>query len=155
MSIQDYAIRKYDFLSFQNVSANGDRKLGLALYSEDTSGRICVGIQKLAQRWALEFLTEVGSMPGLPTRGCDFMANIRRGELRTQKQVIWAFQSANLDVERNLKQEEYATMPTDEQFASATLTSVVFYPGYLELHVMIASVAGTARAAILPIETLP
>ena len=155
MSLQDYTIRKYDFLSFQNVSANGDRKLGLALYSEDTSGRICVGIQKLAQRWALEFLTEVGSMPGLPTRGCDFMTNVRRGELQSQKQVIWAFQSANLDVERNLKQEEYSTMPTDEQFASATLTSVVFYPGYLELHVMIASVAGDARAAILPIDTFP
>jgi hypothetical protein len=138
-------------MSPQTVTENS----GSHALSEDTSGRIRVGVQKLAQRWALEFLTEIGSMPGKPKRGCDFMGNVRRGELRTQKQVVWSFLSSNLDVERNLKQEEYATMPTDEQFASATLTSVVFYPGYLELHVMITSVAGEARAAILPIETLP
>jgi hypothetical protein len=69
MALIDYARRKYDFLSLQNVNTARETKLGLALYSEDTAGKLCVGIQKLAQRWLLEFLTEIGSMPGLPTRG--------------------------------------------------------------------------------------
>lgn len=155
MSLQDYASRKYDFLGFQNVVGGGDRKLGLALYSTDTAGKLCVGIQKLAQRWALEFLTEVGSMPGRPARGCEFMASVRTGKLQTQKQVIWSFLSSNLDIERNLRNEEYAGMPDDERYSTATLTAVTFYPGYLEMHVMIESLAGDARAVILPVDTLP
>jgi hypothetical protein len=150
-----YEGRKYDFLGFRNVAPRGERQLGLALYSEDSSGQICVGVQKLAQRWALEFLTEVGSMPGLPERGCEFMAAVRTQTARTEQEIIWAFLSADIDITRNLKNEEYADMPDDEKFKSATLTSVTFYPGYLSLHVMIESVAGTSRAAIMPINTLP
>ena len=65
MSLADFANRKYDYLALQNVTTGQDTRVGLVLYAEDNSGRICVGIQKLAQRWALEFLTELGSMPGL------------------------------------------------------------------------------------------
>jgi hypothetical protein len=155
MSIADYAARKYDYLAFRNVSSIGEKQLGLALYSEDTSGQICVGIQKLAQRWALEFLTEAGSMLGLPDRGCAFLTLLRRGSLRTQSDVIAAFATANLFITRSLRKEEYADMPDDERFDSAELTSVALLPGYMNLSVMVNSVAGDARAVILPIETLP
>jgi hypothetical protein len=94
-------------------------------------------------------------MPGLPERGCEFMAAVRTQTARTEQEIIWAFLSADIDITRNLKNEEYADMPDDEKFKSATLTSVTFYPGYLSLHVMIESVAGTSRAAIMPINTLP
>ena len=155
MSIADYAARKYDYLAFRNVSSINERQLGLALYAEDTSGQICVGIQKLAQRWALEFLTETGSMLGLPDRGCNFMTMLRSGSLRTQSDVMAAFATANLFITRSLRKEEYADMPADERFESADLTSVALLPGYMNLSVMISSVAGDARAVILPIETLP
>lgn len=154
MSTQDYANRKYDFLAFRNVAPGRERQLGLALYSEDSSGQICVGIQKLAQRWALEFLTETGTLRGLPKRGSGFMAALRTRNLRTTQDIIFVFNATNLELSRQLKNEEYEGMPADEQFASATLTSVAFYPGYLSLHVMIESVAGDSRATILPIETL-
>ncbi|NDD52303.1 hypothetical protein EBZ39_00225 [bacterium] len=155
MSIQDYAKRKYDFLAFRNVAPGRERQLGLALYSEDDNGQICVGIQKLAQRWALEFLTETGSLRGLPDRGSSFMAALRLRNLRTPQDITFAFNAANLEIERQLKNEEYDTMPDDEKFKTAALTGVTFYPGYLSLSVMIESQAGTSRAAILPIATLP
>jgi len=155
MGIADYANRRYDYLAFRGVAAVGDKQLGLALYDTDTSGQICTGIQKLAQRWALEFLTEVGSMTGLPTRGSDFMLLVRRGELQNQSDVLAAFESTNLFITRNLRNEETADMPDDERFADAELTSVTILPGYMNLHVMITSRAGDARAVILPIETLP
>lgn len=154
MSVQDYKNRKYDFLAFRNVAPGKERLLGLALYSEDSSGQICVGIQKLAQRWMLEFLTEIGSLRGLPERGSSFLAALRLRNLRTTQDIVFAFQAANLEIERQLKNEEYDGMPDDEKFRTATLRNVTFYPGYLSLNVMIESVAGDARAAIVPINTL-
>lgn len=154
MSLAEYADRKYDYLAFRGVKALGEAKLGLALYAEDSSGQICVGIQKLAQRWALEFLTELGSMPGLPNRGSDFMTQVRQGALRNEVDVLAAFGTANLYVGRNLRNEEYENMPADEQFEAAELTSLQFLPGYMNLRVMIYSRAGDSRAVILPIETL-
>lgn len=155
MSLADYANRRYDYLAFRGVAALGDQQLGLALYSEDTSGQICVGVQKLAQRWALEFLTEAGSMPYLPERGCAFMALVRSGRLRNQADVLAAFSAADIYIERNLRNEEDDTLPDDERFQSAELTTVAILPGYLSMHVMITSRAGEARALILPIATLP
>lgn len=155
MSIQDYANRKYDFLAFRNVAPGRERQLGLALYSEDSSGQLCVGIQKLAQRWTLEFLTETGSLRGQPERGSSFMIALRLRNLRTPQDVVFAFNAANLEIERQLRNEEYDGMPDDERYRSATLNSVTFFPGYLSLSVMIESVAGESRAAILPIETIP
>lgn len=155
MSLADYASRKYDYLAFRNVTAQGDAQLGLALYDTDTSGQICTGIQKLAQRWALEFLTEIGTMTGLPNRGSDFMSLMRRGVLRDQSDVLAAFATTNLFITRNLRNEEYAGMPDDERFDTADLTSVAIFPGYMKLTVMISSRAGDSRAVILPVETLP
>lgn len=155
MSFAAYVNRKYDFLAFQNVNTARESKLGLVLYDEDTSGKICAGIQKLAQRWALEFLTEKGSMPGLPDRGCDFMTLVRQGQLRTQLDVTQSFYAAAIRVRATLQAEEYAEMPADEKFSDVELISVAILPGYLNIRVMIESVAGDERAIILPVETLP
>jgi hypothetical protein len=155
MSLADYANRKYDFLAFQNVNTTKESKLGLALYSEDTSGKLCVGIQKLAQRWALEFLTEKGSMPGLSARGCEFMTLVRQGRLRTQLDVAQSFYASAIRIRSTLRAEEYDGMPDDERFSDAELVSVAILPGYLNLRIMIMSNAGDERAIILPVETLP
>jgi hypothetical protein len=155
MGLQDFAERKYDFLALQNVNTLRESKLGLVLYDEDNSGKICAGIQKLAQRWALEFLTEKGSMPGLPARGSDFMTLLRQGMLRTQLDVTQSFNAANLRVRVTLQAEEYDGMPDDERFDDAELLSVAILPGYLNMRVMITSLAGDERAVILPVATLP
>lgn len=155
MSLADYATRKYDFLALQNPDALKERQLDMQLFSASTGGQICVGAQKLAQRWTLEFLTEIGSMPGRPTRGCNFMTRIRRGSIRTRLDVVQGFYAAALRIRTTLQAEEYANMPTDEKLADVELVAVTFLPGYLSLKVNVLSVAGTSRPLILPVETLP
>lgn len=155
MSLADFANRKYDLLALQNANPAKETKLGLVLYDTDNSGRACVGIQKLAQRWALEFLTAKGSMPGLPDRGSSFMVLLNQNQLRTQLDVTQSFNASNLRLRVTLQEEEYDSMPDDERFEDAELVSVSILPGYLSLRVLITSRAGDARELILPVSTLP
>lgn len=155
MSLQDYAQRKYDYLGLRNVNPAKEAKLGLELFNTASNGQICVGVQKLAQRWLLEFMTELGSMPGLPERGCEFMTYVRQGRLRTQIEVQALFSAAELDVRRNLQREEYAGMPDDERLIDAELLSSAILPGYLQIRVKINNVLGDTREIIVPVSTLP
>jgi hypothetical protein len=167
MSLQDYAQRKYDYLALQNVKSKGDSLLGLTLFTPDTSGKICVGVQKLAQRWLLEFLTETGSMPGKPTRGCDFIRQARTGGFRTRFDIKTVFAASSVIVRRNLIGEEYAGMPDDERFSDASLIGFTVLPTYsvdqksgttavyLNMRVKIISRAEDDYSIIFPIETLP
>lgn len=155
MSLADYLNRRYDFLALQNVKAAGDNQLDLTLFTKDGEGQICVGVQKLAQRWLLEFLTERGSMPGLPNRGSDFMTLVRQGRLRTEAAIAAAFNFAAYDVRVALAKEEDATWPPDERINDATLLALAFLPSYANMRVEISSLAGTTRSIILPVTTLP
>lgn len=155
MSLTDYLNRRYDFLALQNVKPVGDSRLGLELFTAEGDGQICVGIQKLTQRWLLEFLTERGSMPGLPDRGCDFMTLVRQGRLRTEAAITAAFNFAAYDVRIALSKEEDPAWPADERIGSAALLSLAFLPSYANMSVSISSLAGTSRSIILPVTTLP
>lgn len=155
MAISDYANRRYDFLALQNVKPTGDNQLGLLLFADDGTSQICVGVQKLAQRWLLEFLTELGSMPGLPQRGTNFMTQVRAGILRTAADLTAAFHFAAFATRVTLSDEEDDTWPADERLADAVLESVAFLPGYANIKVNIYSRAGTSRDIIMPIATLP
>jgi hypothetical protein len=155
MSLADYVTRKYDFLAFQNPTALKEQQLDMQLFSDKSSGQICVGAQKLAQRWTLELLTEIGSMPGRPARGCSFMSFLRAGRVRTRLDVVQSFYDAALRIRTTLQAEEYTDMPDDERLDDVELLDVTFLPGYLNIKVNVLSVAGSNRALILPIETLP
>jgi hypothetical protein len=155
MSIADYTNRRYDLLALQNVRPTGNNQLGLSLFDQSGISTICTGIQKLAQRWLLEFLTEQGSMPGLPNRGTNFARSIRNGQLRNEAAVIVAFNFAAYTTRINLISEENNTWPDDERIADAELLSISFLPSYAQIQVAIFSRAGTARKVILPIATLP
>lgn len=155
MSLQDYANRRYDLLAFEGVNPEKKSRLDLVLFSEKNNGQICTGIQKLAQRWLLEFLTERGSMVGKPTRGCEFMRLVRTGRLRNQTDVFYAFAYAETIVRQNLRQEETDAMLADERIASAAPLSIAFLPGYAQLQIEITSLAGNSRELILPVSTLP
>jgi len=155
MSLQDYTTRKYDYLALQNVDPVKATQLGLELFNAASAGQICAGVQKLAQRWLLEFLTETGSIMADPTRGCGFMAAVRQGRLRTQLNVRTTFSTADLDIRRNLQKEEYANMPPDERFSAAELLDVAILAGFMRLNVKINSVAGSSRTVVFPVATLP
>lgn len=167
MALSDYVNRKYDYLGLQNTTGPGDRRLGLELFNKDTSGQITAGAQKLAQRWLLEFMTERGSMPGLPRRGSSFMRTARTGGFRTPLNVRTEFAVSDLNIKNNLREEETDDMPDDERFGSAEITNVAILPGFdvsqksgttatfLMLGVKITSLAGDAREVVLPIEIVP
>jgi hypothetical protein len=155
MSLQDYAQRKYDYLGLRGVNPNKEAKLGLELFNASSNGQICTGVQKLAQRWLLEFMTETGSMPGLPDRGCEFMVHVRQGRLRTQIEIQALFSATELDVRRNLQREEYDDMPDDERLAFAELLSSAILPGYVQIRVKINNRLGDTREIIVPVATLP
>ena len=156
MALADYNNRRYDFLALQNTpTTSGDSQLGLELLTSDTAGQICVGTQKLVQRWLLEFLTEKGSMPGLPDRGTNFMPLVLQGLLRTEAAIIGAFNFAAYTTRVNLTKEEDNTWPDDERIGEAGLYRIAFLPGYANIGIVISSRAGVDRGIILPVQTLP
>jgi hypothetical protein len=151
--ITDYLNRRYDILALRGGQAAGKTQLSQSLFDSDVGGEICVGIQKLVQRWVLEFLTELGSMPFKATRGTQFMRQVRQGQLRTEADVIAAFNFAAVDVRLNLVNEEYAGMPDDERMGSAELLQVAILADHLQLTMQLTSQAGTARRFIVPVST--
>ena len=153
MATQDN--RVYDFLALQNVQQTGDAQLGLELFTPTNSGLICTGVQKLAQRWLIEFLTEKGSMAGLPSRGTTFMTLVRQGRLRTSATITAQFYFAAHTSRITLATEENDTWPADERIADVKLQSLAFLPGYAKLYVLVSSRAGETREVIMPISTLP
>lgn len=153
-TVLDYKNRRYDILALRGAARTGKTLLTQNLFDEDSSGQICTGVQKLAQRWILEFLTETGSMQFLLQRGCDFMTSVRRGRMRTEADVAAEFNFALIDIQRNLLAEETDEMPDDERYNGAELTALAILPGFLQLTVKIMSRAGDSRAVILPISTL-
>ena len=154
-TVLDYQGRRFDVLALRGAQSSGDVQLSQDLFDEESSGEICTGVQKLAQRWVLEFLTIRGTLAFLPDRGTDFVQQVRDGVLRSDPDVVTAFTLASIALRRNLRTEEDVAMPTDELFGNATLDSITLLPGFLSLGVTVNSQAGTSRQVILPISTLP
>lgn len=154
MSVADYAGRRYDVLALRGAQAQGEVRLDMSLFDEQTYGEICVGMQKLAQRYTLEFLTETGSMPFRSDRGSQFMRDFRLGRLRSEADVLTSFEFSNMDVKARLQAEEDDTWPDDERFAQAVLSKIIVTEPTLALYVSIVSLAGLDRKIILPITHL-
>lgn len=122
----------------------------------DDGGTACTGIQKLVQRWSLEFLTSTGSMGfHLTSRGTEFVATARAGGLRTELDVTTAFALAAARVRGWLDADAAADDPDDERLASTTLVSADVIDGNLSLTVDLRSLAGTSRTVVLPLISLP
>lgn len=154
-TVADYVGRRFDLLVLRGAEPVGDILLRQTLFDQVSSGDICTGIQKLCQRWVLEFLTIAESMRFLPRRGCSFLAQARQGTLRTELDIIQAFLISSLAVTANLRGEETSAMADDERFDRADLTGITLAPGQFSLHIDIYSLAGTSRRVILPVDTVP
>ena len=152
-TIADYTGHTIDLMAFQGVSATGEVLLEQALASVGSGGTICTGVQKLAQRWLIEFLTEIGSLPYLPLRGCAFMQLLRSGQLRTVLDGQQAFFQSAQQVQLNLQLEETSATPNDEAFGSVLLLDLSKTADSLRLSVQITSAAGATARLILPIST--
>jgi len=152
MAIKDYIGRSHDLLGYQGGdTAGGEILLTQALATSDNGGQITTGIQKLAQRFLLELLTEQGSLTYLPDRGCDFMAKARLGNFLTPLDVLSSFSAALVDIRNNLEIEELESDPDDERFLDAEAEAVTLNAGSATLHIRITSRAGNTRKVIAPL----
>ena len=153
MALSDYQGRVVDVMAFQGADPFGKFSLDPALISSTSGGFLCTGIQKLAQRWILEFLTEKGSLRYLPLRGCTFLTAARAGNLTTELDVFQAFLLSKNAMENNLFNEETGLEPADERYNSCSLNSVVISQDTVTLNFTIVSRAGSSRKIIIPIDT--
>lgn len=148
-TIADYQDRKVDILAFQPKQDTTELSQTLA---GDNSGLLCTGIQKLAQRWVLEFLTPIGSMPYKPNVGSYFIPSLRSGQIQTEADVVGFFAGASDAIEDRLKTEDLDSDKDDEKLDNAVLLSFdITEDRTLVLEVQINSLAGVSRQVILPI----
>ena len=155
-TISDYAGRTIDVLAFSGVKQSGEALLTQELFNSEQSGLVCTGIQKLAQRFILELLTDKGSMQGKPENGTGLMTAYRHGTVRSEMDAAqeWAF--AVNEALSNMRAEETDTDPDDERVSGVELNSVAFSPGIkAAYYAKLTSRAGTDRKIILPLPIIP
>src|SRR5262245_10825855 len=149
-SVADYANRTIDVLAWRGGQSAGEVLLSQSLANELSSGEICTGIQKMAQRFLVHFFNELGSIKYQPASGTDFITSLRLGYVRDEASMQATFSLAELQARANMQAEELATDPADERFVSATLVSVTVVPGGANLTIQLKSRAETAEF-IVPI----
>lgn len=156
MGSEQYVGRTFDVMAFSGVKAAGNALLTQELFGAGNSGSVCTGIQKMAQRWLLEFSTIRGSMPWhLRNRGTEFMLQVRKGILKTEADVQAAYVASAIQARQNLTNEDTGDEPADERFDRSKLNGIVIGDGQLHLYVTLYSVAGSSYDIILPIHTTP
>jgi len=156
MSSSQYVGRTFDVAAVAGVTPTGEARLQQELFSVGNTGAACTGIQKMVQRWLVEFSTIRGSMGWhLTNRGTDFMLRVQKGQLRTEADVQAAYTSAAVQARQNLTNEDTGGEPADERFDFSTLNSIAIGGGSLRLYITLHSVAGSSYDIILPIQTTP
>ncbi len=146
-----YRDRQVDFLAFDGIRYGTNVPLDMHLVSERSSGALIAGVQKLAQRFLLELLTERGSMPVRPERGSAFVTDAFRGWWRTPADVIGSFATALFHIRRTLINEETNDDPPDERFETAILETVSLLRDQVHLRIRITSRAGEETTLIHPL----
>ncbi len=151
----DYVGRIVDVLAFRSSGLPGSTQLQMSILDGESGGEVCTGIQKLAQAWLLEFMTEAGSVAYHPERGCSFMSVFRGGGLLSELDVFQQFNLAAPAIQRNLLNAETEDTAIDERFADAKLVRVTVTADQAVMNVTITSRAGTERSIILPLDIVP
>lgn len=127
----------------------------ISLFAVDGSSEAATGPDKAAQRFTLEFLTPLGSMPFSPNRGSTFPIAAASGVIRVDLDVRQEFSLALGGVLRNLAADERPGDSADERVADVSLTRAVVSPDGLILEVAITTAAGVATMVALPIVVNP
>jgi hypothetical protein len=147
----DYSGRTIDLFIFQGAKPLGDQLIAPGFGPD--SGKVTSGIQKLVQKWAILFLTEIGSMEYHQDLGTRFLTLASRGGIRDVATARGEFQLGAQLVANTLNALETDSMPADERLASAELTAVSMdrTKGLLNMTVTITSDAGSAHDVLLPV----
>lgn len=144
----NYDNRLVDLLIFQNVDPLRKKEVYLGLGDE---GYVCTGIQKVAQTFLVNFLTDRGSNPWDLLKGTDFLPNLRAGLIIDDNTLQAEFQIALLESTEYIRRNTPADTPDDEQFRTADLMSWDISNGKLTMYIKVESVAGESRDYIVPV----
>lgn len=151
-NVTDYIGRTIDLVAYHGVKPVGDNRLEATLAVAGTGGAIVTGVQKVAQRFLIELLKEVGSMTFRPAEGTTFLTEARLGGFQTQADVLAAFSRGVVEVKRILRVDEQASDPADEKFRGAIPISVAVSPGLAVINFEIVTAAGRNREFIFPLK---
>jgi hypothetical protein len=128
---------------------------GHVMVDGDTTGTICTGVLKLAQRFMITFLNEVGSIKynywGRDIeQGSRFMLALRQGWMHTEADVYAEFAMAELQTRSQLQAEETGSEPDDERYSRSELRGVTITNGTVTLTINLYSKSDSVQI-ILPI----
>ncbi len=149
----DYSNRTKD-INVLKVGAYTNNQTQADTVAFGNPSQYITGIEKLVQKYAILFLTKVGSQVNNPTFGTNFLSTLSTSSsLLSRLDVLHLFNFANLDVLDILKpfQADNPSIPDDEQLQSANLVSFATSPGTLNISIAITSVAGASLVFVLPI----
>jgi hypothetical protein len=150
-----YIGRIFDLLVLQGATRVGAAQLQHTIFGLESSGEVCTGVQKLAQRWTMKFLTIAGSMKYLPEEGTSFVQLLRDGLLRSEAEATAAYTTAAVQVRTSMLAEETDDMDDEDRMGNAVLKSLSLADDWISLLVEITSLAGASREVVLPIPYLP
>jgi hypothetical protein len=148
--LAQYVDRTVDVLALRGGVVGKEVQLVQSLADESISGEICTGIQKMAQRFFLRLMTELGTVKYDDTYGTNFMIKLRQGRIHTETDMRSAFALAEQKVRSQLQREETSTDPLDEQYLSGILDRLIVGPDWAQLYIQLRSRA-TVATFILPI----
>jgi len=152
MTVAQYQDRTVDMQAWSVDSTDG------VMVDASTSGTICTGILKLAQRFMITFLNEVDSIVynywGKEIeQGTRFMLALRSGWIHTEADVYSEFAIAELQARQQLIAEETGSEPDDERYKSSMLSAVTLSDGKLQLTIVIQSQSESVQI-IVPIPVM-
>jgi hypothetical protein len=153
----DYSKRQVDIELLQSVEKPTEMVrviLGLAT----TTPKIVTGIQKVAQRYALLFLSTVGEVRFAPNQGALILSQVGGGRIQNRGQLQVAFAASNSTVLNQMKSDDsqfetYGEIPDDERILDAILLDfdIDFATSVVYLRVRLLTGAGTDIIYVVPV----
>lgn len=153
-STTDYTGRTVDLLMLQFVSQPGSDIIVRPDVSK--SPRIVTGIEKLVQRFALLFLTQLGTVNNSNTEGTDFMKLLGAGQIYDESTLRTAAAAANKSTFNQIRTEDRLHETADDEaiYSSAVIdTSVDRSTATVSVTIEIVSVAGDKYIYTTPLAT--
>ena len=153
MASTDFTGRTVDLLIFQGVQEFGNQPITTGW---GIAGQLCTGIQKVAQSWAILFLTDRGTVLYEPTRGSGFLNAVRSGRIQVDEDIPAEFAIASAQVARTMALDASnsdVALEDDETLDRAELLDYDLErnTSLLRLKVRLHSLAGDSREIFLPI----
>ena len=147
----DYSGRTVDLLLLKTVLKHENKQVNPNITNQPMS---VTGIEKLVQRYALLFLTELGSVMNSPNEGTEFLTSLSRGKIYDESSLSAAANLANKTVYRQIVSEDTAMeTPDDEALDDSSIQDMKMdrATASVSVTVKITSVAGESFVYTTPI----